>query len=131
MLSNVILLSQLDEQKDYERVTVTGKVFRVQDPVKVSPVLRKQNITIADSSAAAKLTLWENSINKLSLHKSYRFSQFTVRTYKSAKYLSLPWEGGAFEKITDIYMWYGCVIMYTVYTCTPLATSKLYIMSGS
>ena len=73
VLSNVILLSQLDEQKDYECVTVRGKVIRVQDPVKVSPVLRKQNITIADSSAAARLTLWENSINKLSLHKSYRF----------------------------------------------------------
>ena len=91
----------MKDQKEYASVTVKAKV-RIEDPVKVSPTLRRQNVTIADSSAAAKLTLWENSIGMLSLSKSYQFSNFSVRTYKSEKYISLPREGGTFKEIPDL-----------------------------
>ena len=102
VLSNTITLSQLETQKEYDRVTVTGKVIRIEDPIKVSPNLRKQNVTIADSTAAAKITLWEDSIGKLSVNKSYRFSRFTVRIFRSDKYLSLPRDGAMFEEVPDI-----------------------------
>ena len=50
-----ISLSQLPNQNDYACFTVSGTVVRIEDPVQVSPTLTKQNVTIADDSAAAKL----------------------------------------------------------------------------
>ena len=80
LVSSNISLIDLQHKKDYDRVNVRAKVLRIEDPVKVSPVLQKQDVTIADSSAAAKITLWEKSIGNLSVHKSYEFPQFAVRT---------------------------------------------------
>ena len=48
------------------------------------------------------MTLWEDSIGKLCVGKCYEFVQFTVRTYKCEKYLSLPREGATFTEISDI-----------------------------
>ena len=102
LMSNNIKLVDLEKRNDYDRVTVTAKVIRIEDPVKVSPVLRKQNITIADTTTAVKLTLWEDAIGKLTLNKTYQFTQFTVRTYQSEKYLSLPREGATFVEVEDM-----------------------------
>lgn len=58
MLSADIMLENLHNKNDYERVTVNAKGIRVEEPVKVSLTLQKQDVTIADATSAAKLTVW-------------------------------------------------------------------------
>ena len=94
-----ISLDQLDKQNECVCVTVITKVIRLEDLMTVMLSLRKQNVTITNSSAAAKLTLWENSISKLLMNKSYCSSNFTVHTYRSEKWLS---EGATIEEAPDI-----------------------------
>lgn len=43
---NHVKLSDLDDKTEYDRVTVKAKVIRMQDPVKVSASLHRQNVTI-------------------------------------------------------------------------------------
>ena len=102
LIANQIMLSDLNSRNDYDRVTIKAKVIKIDDPVKVSPTLHRQNITVADASAPAKLTLWENSIGTLTLDKSYKFCKFAVHTFRSEKYLSEPKEGASVEEIDDI-----------------------------
>ena len=62
LLDNVITLSQLQNKALYDTVTIRAKVLQVHPSVHVSPTLDKQDITISDSTAAAKLTLWQTKI---------------------------------------------------------------------
>ena len=48
-------LSKLDNEIDYECVSLDGKVIRVQDPINVANGLKKKDITIANATYAAKL----------------------------------------------------------------------------
>ena len=59
--SNRIVLKDLSSKNNYDRISFKAKVTRIDPPTKVSPTLQKQEVTIADSSAAAKLTLWNDA----------------------------------------------------------------------
>jgi hypothetical protein len=96
------ILSDLDKRANYDQVTVKAKVIRVELPAQVSSNLRKQDVIIADSSATTRLTLWQDAIGQLCVDKSHLFSNFTVRTFRSEKYLSFPKEGASYKDIGDV-----------------------------
>ena len=71
------------------------------DPEKVCKGLTKREITIADSTEAAILTLWGGDIDKFSLANSYRFHLVVVHTYRTWKkptILSQVWGNDHFHR---------------------------------
>ena len=102
LLDHVITLSQLQDKALYDTVTIRAKVLQVHPPVHVSPTLDKQDITISDSTAAAKLTLWQTKINSLEVGQCYEFKSFTVQSYRGDKHLSWPKEGAEAVPIGDL-----------------------------
>ena len=88
-----ILLKDLDAKKNYDRISVKAKVIRIDPPAKVSPTLKKQEVTIAD---AARL------VDRLLLDVSYHFCDFIVRTFRSEKYISLPKEDASLYEIGEV-----------------------------
>ena len=71
-----------------DRVDVKIKVLKTTEPVEVSTGKQKQDIVIADKSAAIKLTLWEADIGMLEETQSYKLRQMMVRTFNDVKLLS-------------------------------------------
>ena len=102
ILSDTIVLEELESKHDYETVNFTAKVVRVGEPVQVTPKLRKQDVTVADKSGVCKLTVWQENIGVLHLDSSYNFAQFSVRTYRNEKGLSWPKEGASYFEVEDI-----------------------------
>jgi ssDNA-binding replication factor A large subunit len=68
----------------------------------VSGGLSKQDVTIADATAAARLTLWESDVHSVREGRSYELSNLVVRSYLGDKYLSMPKEGAQIKEIDDI-----------------------------
>ena len=101
-IADQITLSGLDDKNTFDRVSLAAKVLNVAEPSKVSGDLTKQDITIADRTAAARMTLWEADIEHMKEGKSYKLTNFVVRTYQGSKYLSMPKEGANLDEIADI-----------------------------
>ena len=62
---------KLDWKNTFDRVSVDVKVLRVGEPVMVSGGIKKQDVTIADSTSPAKVSLWQNDIDCMVEGKSY------------------------------------------------------------
>lgn len=73
--------------------------MNIDPPVKLSGGLTKQEITIADSTAPARLG--EKDIDTLEEFDSFHFQPITVRSFKYQKYLTTPNEGCKMEKIHE------------------------------
>ncbi len=86
----------------YDKVSIRAKVVRVDQPVKVSGNLTKQDLALADATGSIKLTLWQDKIGSIEQGTSYHFTNMVVRTYLHTKYLSMPKEGASIDKIEDI-----------------------------
>lgn len=65
LTSKEVCVSDIELRRDYDKITIRAKVVKVQPPVQLSAGLKKQEITVADSTGAIKVTLWENSINSV------------------------------------------------------------------
>ena len=97
-----IQLKALPDKNAYDKVSITAKILHLEDPVKVSGGLSKQDVTIADATAAARLTLWESDVHSVREGGSYELSNLVVRSYLGDKYLSMPKEGAQIKEIDDI-----------------------------
>ena len=95
-------LSEISSCGNFDPVNVQGKVTKVNGPMSVHTGKKKQDVVIADSSASAKLTIWEEMIGSIIEGTSYKFSNVFVLEYAGLKSLSFPKEGGNIEKIDDI-----------------------------
>ena len=104
LTTSEITLSDLSTKNTFDKVSVPAKVLRVDDPVKVSDNLTKQDIVVVDSTSAAKLTVWEANVGCVTEGESYRFVNLVVRSYQHSKYLSLLKDGGHIEKSTTLVM---------------------------
>ena len=102
IVSPQISLSELSTRATFDKVCVQAKVIRVDKEATVSGEKSKQDVIIADSGSAAKLTLWEQNIGCLQEGTSYNLSNLVVCTYQKCKYLSWPREGGKMLVIEDI-----------------------------
>ena len=63
---------------------------------------KKQEVTIADQSDNAILTLWEQDIGSLELAQSYSITKLLVRVSNGDHYLSKPAHGSTVQIIDDI-----------------------------
>lgn len=64
--------------------------------------LTKQEVVVADSSAPARITLWENDINSLEEDQCNFFPLMNVRSFKDEKYLTKPRDSPIVEPIQDM-----------------------------
>ena len=95
-------VADIDSCNNYDKVSISGKVIRVQSPVKLARGLTKQDVTLADKTGAIKVTLWQNFVGCLQDESRYELTNLNVRTYKYEKYLSVPKEGAGIHEISDI-----------------------------
>ena len=100
--SNDVTLDSLSKLQDYQNVNVMVKVIANHIPIEIKTGLMKQDVMIADETGKARLTLWQDDINKLEVNKSYKFQMLTVRSFNALKYLSPPKHGWSFELCDDI-----------------------------
>ena len=99
--SSTILLNQMHEFSDYQRVTVRVKVVKVHEPHKLNIGKTKQDIVVADSTGKATVTLWEGDVGQLQENKSYKLNKLEVRSYQGKQYLSFP-STASQDDISDI-----------------------------
>jgi len=78
---------------EYTKVNVQVKVTDVKEPQVVGKSKKKQEVTIADQSDNAILTLWEEDIGSLELAQSYSITKLLVRVFNGDHYLSKPAHG--------------------------------------
>lgn len=97
-----ITLLQLSDIQLFQKITTSAKVIQVSDTITVTGGKKKQEVTIADDTSTAKVTLWEQYIGILQDGKSYKLNNFVVREYKNIKFLSMPREGSTITEIEDI-----------------------------
>ena len=65
-----IELKDLNQRNVYDKIGIRGKVVRVQDPMKVSGGYTKQDVTLADATSVARVTLWEADVGRMEDGKS-------------------------------------------------------------
>ena len=100
--SNTITLDSLSQCQDYENVNVSIKVLDNDAPVEVKTGLVKQDLTVADETGTARLTLWQSDISSLDVGKSYKLEALSVRSYNGMKYLTPPKSGWKYDVCDDI-----------------------------
>ena len=103
-----IALDALQSKYVFAKVTVNVKVQKSSDPETVRTGKEKQDISVADQSSTAKVTLWEEQVGPLHEGASYRLESFVVKEWGGVKYLSmggeskiLPIEEIQFVKISN------------------------------
>ena len=99
---DLISLEILPNLSVYTEVNFKAKVIDLQKPEKISNGLTKQEVIIADLTAAARLTIWESDVATLTKDNSYYFKAMSVRSFKNEKYLTKPRDGASIEVIEDI-----------------------------
>ena len=99
--NNEITLEQLPEMALFQKVIVTVKAIKVNDTVQLSEKM-KQDIIVADQTATARVTLWEDNVGAFNEGSSYILKNFVVRVYQSTKYLSMGGDATEIVPIEDI-----------------------------
>lgn len=102
--SSDIPLSDVPQQSVSQLITVVCKVVKLSDICDTqckTKILKKQECIVSDHSDTIRVVLWENDCGKLQEGKSYRLSNFRVREYASAKYLSMT-DTASTEVLEDI-----------------------------
>ena len=79
------------------------KAIKVNDTVQLSEKM-KQDIIVADQTATARVTLWEDNVGAFTEGRSYILKNFVVRVYQSTKYLSMGGDATEIVPIEDIGM---------------------------
>ena len=94
-----ITLDKLQEQVKYQRVRVSAKVVGVDDVTHSASNKALQDITLADSTGNARLTLWEDDVQKLKV-VAYCFTNVTVNIFNEIAYLTFGREA-TFEVLDE------------------------------
>ena len=100
--AQTIQLTNLQDMPEYTKVNVQVKVIDLKEPQVVGKSKKKQEVTIADQSDNAILTLWEQDIGSLELAQSYSITKLLVRVFNGDHYLSKPAHGSTVQIIDDI-----------------------------
>lgn len=69
------------------RVRARVKAVKVNDPVQLIKKT-KQDIIIANDTATARLTVWEDNIGGMEEGRCYELNNYVIHVYQSTKYLS-------------------------------------------
>ena len=90
-LNTTTVLDVYNNNKEWDMVTVRGKVLSVNQPRAVgSPKkrLKLMEATLADKAGSIPLDLWESNIDQIKEGAVYSFNQVQVRVWSSRKKLS-------------------------------------------
>ena len=99
--SKTVKLSSLQSLDLFQKVTVNVKVTNTKDATHIAGKL-KQDVSVADDSGTARVSVWELNVNTLVTHGSYRLENFMVREFQGTKYLTMAKEGSDIITIDDI-----------------------------
>ena len=86
-----VQLMPLDKVPDvtpFTKINCEAKVLQVNDIVKTANGKKLQTATVADKTATARIVMWEDDVDKLSLLKCYRFEKLTVKEFRGEMQLS-------------------------------------------
>ena len=64
--------------------------------------LSHQDVFVADEKGSTRVCLWGDHISTLKEGQSYKLADFTVREFRSKKYLNMPKSGADVTPITDL-----------------------------
>ena len=95
-------LVQVNDLKEFDRVTTKVKVTNVGESDVDGGKKMKQEVTVGDKTGYARVTLWESDVGKLGLGFCYQLNRFVVRIFMGRKYLSWPPNGASVYAIDDI-----------------------------
>ena len=73
-----ITLNELCDVPDFDIVTVSAKVGKSGEKIEVKPGLFKQDLAISDETGTAHLTLWQDTIDSLTVGTSYSLQGLQV-----------------------------------------------------
>ena len=99
MASSTLPISHIGTVDEYDRVTVN---VPVKEPQVVAKEKTKQEIVIANHSGTTLLTLWENEIDQLTVHKSYQLNHMQLHKFLGKPELLFPRFGGSFHEREDV-----------------------------
>ena len=74
----------------------------VDEPVTFPSGVTKQDVTVADHHAVAKVILWEENIGKLQQQSSYTLKDFIIGEYVCSRFLDLGQDGSEMKPLPDI-----------------------------
>ena len=97
-----ILLKELPTLKEFDKVNVKVKVLDTKNPQAVGKQLKKQEITIAESSGNCVPAIWQEAIGSLEIGESYYITKLTVRVFRGEYSVSMPANGSSVTKIDDV-----------------------------
>lgn len=69
-VGKMIVLEELPQLTQFQRVTVLVKVICIDEPIEVPGGKMKQDVQVGDSTATARVTLWEKEIGKVIVGKT-------------------------------------------------------------
>ena len=98
-------LPEINNTPVNQHITIVGKVVGIESAVKLSSKnhldgLTKQECRIADTCGSCCLVLWEDKIDSLTVNKTYKFENVTVRSYNNNKYVSS--QASSVKEVEDI-----------------------------
>ena len=87
---------------EHTRVTVQAKVLKIHQSQRVGGKRVKQDITIANKTGRATLTLWDKDVGVMEANTSYQFNRLETRSFMGKQYLSFPSTVSSFDRIVDL-----------------------------
>ena len=97
-----VMISAIESKYIFDLVSVRGKVHVICRAETLESGSIKQDVTIGDSSAVGRATIWGDSVDTLEVGKCYLFTSFMVKEFGGSKYLSMRKEVLKIEQVRDI-----------------------------
>ena len=99
-------IEELKDAVEHQCVCVSGKVQSISGVEQVlvkatGKQLTKQEVVLADGTAACRCVLWETHTDKVEEGNSYKLENVTVRSFNGSKYLSAG-EKAVIKSVQDI-----------------------------
>ena len=82
---------------DFDLVTVSAKIGKASKKIEVKQGLFKQDLGISDVTATDRLTVWQETIDRLTVGTSYTLQGLQVRSFNNKKYCLNPSQALSFQ----------------------------------
>ena len=100
--TKLISLSDLNDQPAYQRITVTVKVIDISTTKVLDDNRVVQNILVSDNKTTAKVALWQDFVDSVTLGKSYKLINFAVKKHENISTLFTPKRDAEIEDVEDV-----------------------------
>ena len=101
--SPVVAIKDIESLRKFDRVTVRVKVKELMDQEVIPDGSVKQDALVADSTGLMRVSVWGDYVGKLRLDVCYSLTNFMVKEYFGAKYLTMGRSPRSeIEEIVDI-----------------------------